>query len=141
MKVSCVMKKRFLTRAFSMIAPVLIVSMLCMNVMASSAEEHAARQPDYTRKGSVTVDIREADGSAVGGGTISLIPVAEAVYEDGNNFFVFTEDFEGCGADLQTIELEESGAPELAGELAAWAEQKGLKGTEKEIDAFRQSGL
>ena len=135
MKVSCVMKKRFLTRAFKVFAPVLIMSMLCMNVMASSAEEHAARQPDYARKGSVTVDIREADGSAVGGGTITLIPAADAVYEDGDNFFAFNEDFKDCGADLQRIDLEESGAPGLAEELAAWAEEKGLAGTEKEIDA------
>lgn len=135
MKESCVMKNRCLTRVLSAFASLLIMSVLSMNVTASSAGEHAARQPDYERKGSVTVEIREADKGAVGGGTITLIPVADAVLEGGDNFFAFKEAFEGCGADLARIEQEENGAPLLAEELAAWALSEDLDGEEKEIDA------
>lgn len=140
------MKKRFLTKTLSVLIAVLTMSVFSVPVMASSLEEHAAKQPDYTKKGSVSVDIKEADGTAVAGGTLTIIPVADAVYDDGNNLFVFKEGFEGCELDLGKIDLEKSGAPELAEELAAWVEQKGIAGKEKEIDGngkvvFEELGL
>ena len=134
MKESEVMKKRFLTKALSVLVSVLTLCMIGMPVLASSVDEHAAKQPDYTKKGSVTVAIREADGTAVPGGTLTVIPVADAVYDDGNNLFVYTEEFAECGLDLQRIDAEENGAPGLAEELAAWAGEKGIAGTDKEID-------
>lgn len=63
-----------------------------------------------------------------------MIPVADAVCEDGNNFFAYKEGFKSCGITLDGIDLEESGAPEAAGELAAWVREKGMEGTKKEID-------
>jgi pilin isopeptide linkage protein len=63
-----------------------------------------------------------------------MIPVADAVYDDGNNLFVYREEFAECKLDLTRIETEESGAPELAEELVAWVTENGLEGTEKKID-------
>ncbi len=128
------MKKRFLTKMLSVIVSALTICMLSMPVQVSSAEEHVAKQPDYTKKGSVTVDIREADGKTVAGGSLTVIPVADAAYDGGNNLFVYREEFAECGLDLQRIDAEENGAPGLAEELAAWVGEKGLTGTEREID-------
>jgi pilin isopeptide linkage protein len=60
--------------------------------------------------------------------------VADAVYDDGNNLFVYREEFAECGLDLLRIDSEENGAPELAEELATWAGEKALAGTDMEID-------
>ena len=128
------MKKRFLKKILSLLVSVLAISMLSMTAAASSAEEHAERQPDHTRKGSASVYIREADGKAVPGGSITIFTVADAVFEGGNNLFVCREEFAACGLDLQRIDPEGSGAPDLARELADWALEKGIEGREKEID-------
>lgn len=128
------MGKRFLSKALSVLISILTICTFSMTVVASSAEEHAARQPDYTKKGSVTVEIRESDGSSVGGGTLTVIPVAEAVYDNGDNIFVFNEGFAGCGLDLGRLDSEISGASELAEEFAAWTTEKKIAGTEKEIN-------
>lgn len=128
------MKKRCFIKTVSVLIAALIMWASGRDVLAAGLDDHAAKQPDYDRKGSVTVEIRETDGSAVSGGTITSIPVADAVYENGDNFFVLKEDFEGSGTDLSRIGAEENGAPELAAELAAYAEEKGLEGTTKQLD-------
>jgi pilin isopeptide linkage protein/LPXTG-motif cell wall-anchored protein len=128
------MKNRCLSKILSVFIGIVAMAMLCMPVMASTAEEHAARQPDYSRKGSIAVDIKTTDGTALGGGTIRAIQVADALYDNGDNLLVYTEGFNGCSFDLQNIDLEETGAPELAEELAAWASERQIKGTEKEIN-------
>lgn len=128
------MNRRYLKKALAVIISVLTMCMISLPAAASSREVHAAKQPDYTRTGSVTLDIREADGTVVPGGSLIIIPVADAVYEDGNNLFVYREEFAECGLDIARIEEEDNGAHELALELAAWASEKGIEGTEKEID-------
>ena len=107
---------------------------ICIPASAFASEEHAARQPDYTRTGSVAVDIATAKGNTVSGGKLSIYRIADAVYENGDNLFVFTKDFEDCGLSLDGIEDEETGAPELAKEFADYVEEKSLKGTEIEVD-------
>ncbi|MBQ3974458.1 MAG: hypothetical protein II628_09860 [Lachnospiraceae bacterium] len=121
------MGKRFLAKALSALISLLTVLLLC-------TPAYAAEQPDYSRKGSVRVMVRDADGSIVPGGSLTVIPVADAVYEDGNNYFVFREEFADCGLDLEEIGTEESGAPELAEKLAAWAQEKGIEGREQAVD-------
>ena len=134
MKESDVMKKRFLKKVLSVLISSLAICSISITAMAADIDEHIAKQPDYTKKGSVSVEIRESDGSTVPGGTLTMIPIADAVADDGNNIFVFKEGFTDCGLDLQRIEAEENGAPTLAEELAAWASEKGIEGTDKAID-------
>ena len=127
------MNRRYLKKALAVIISVLTMCMISLPAAASSLEEYMAKQPDYTRTGSVSVTVKEADGTAVPGGSLIIIPVADAVYEDGNNLFVYKEAFAECGLEISRIEGEENGAPALAGELAAWAAEKEIEGTEKEI--------
>lgn len=82
-------------------------------------DEHSARQPDYTRKGSVTVDIHLSDGTKVPGGSLTAYLVAKAREDDGNNDFVYVEPFGKAGeiVDADTINNAEAGAPNMAAEL------------------------
>ena len=93
------------------------------------ADEHADRQPDYGRTGSIAVDIHTSEGQSVPGGTLTLYLVADAVYDDGNNVFVFTDEFRACGLDLAEIAEEDNGAPEMSATLATYASKRNLKGT------------
>lgn len=135
MEESIAMVKRFLTRALSVCILALAVFTAGLPVMAASPGAPASERPDHARKGSVTAEIRDTDGCAVPGGSLTVIAVADAVYEDGNDLLVFKEAFDGCGLDLSGIGREESGAPGLAEELADWARKKGIEGREEEIDA------
>ena len=124
-------------RKASVFITVLLVLALCLPGQAFAADEnydHAAHQPDYTKTGSVAVDIVTAKGNTVAGGELTLYRAAGAVYKDGDNVFEFTEEFKDCGLSLNGIEEEESGAPSLAIKLAAYAEEKGLKGTAANVD-------
>ena len=86
-------------------------------------DEHSSRQPDYSRKGSVTLDILLADGTPVPGGTLTAYLVGLAREDDGNNDFVYMAPFgpEGTVIDADTINNAEAGAPELAATFAAKA--------------------
>ena len=108
-------------------------------------EEHAARQPDYSRKGSVTVDILTADGTPVPGGSLSAYLVAPAREDDGNNDFVYVEPFGTAGevVDADSINAAESGAPAIAAALAAKTGSASPAATEQVDDSGRAvfSGL
>ena len=107
-----------------------LIQALCIPALA---DEHDDRQPDYSRTGSISVDIRTLSGDPVPGGTVTLYCVAEAVYNDGDNIFVFTDAFRGCGLDLAAIDTEDSGAPELAARLAKYAKLQRIRGTKAEV--------
>ena len=121
-------------KTLSILLTVMLVAALCVPLQAHAIEAHAARQPDYSRTGSISVDIETATGKTVGGGTLTAYHVANAVYDDGDNLFIYTEDFAGCNLSLDSIEDEENGAPELAASLAAYAEENGLTGTTVAVD-------
>ena len=106
-------------RLISILLAVLLVAALSVSVLA--VEEHAARQPDYSKTGSIAVDIKTATGVAVGGGTLTAYLVAEAKYDDGDNFFEFTDDFKDCGLDLTEIDSAEPGAHDMAAQLVSYA--------------------
>lgn len=76
--------------------------------------------PDYSRKGSVTLDILLSDGTKVPGGYLTAYLVAEAREEDGNSDFYYVKPFgtEGEKVKADLINNAEPGAPELAAELA-----------------------
>ena len=88
-----------------------------------SPDEHTSRQPDYSRKGSVTLDILLADGTPVPGGTLTAYLVGMAREDDGNNDFVYVEPFgpEGTIIEAGIINNAENGAPELAAAFAGKA--------------------
>ena len=94
-----------------------------------SPDEHSSRQPDYSRKGSVTLDILLSDGTPVPGGTLTAYLVGQAREDDGNNDFAYVAPFgpEGTVIDADTINNAEAGAPELAAALAAKAGSAGGK--------------
>ena len=112
----------------TLLALVMLVA-LAVPSLAFSQEEHAARQPDYSRTGSVTVNVLDGAGKAVSGGSLTAYEVAAAQKDDGNNIFVLTDAFAASEADLAALETEENGAPNLAASLAGYAASKGLKGT------------
>ncbi len=105
--------------------------MMCVPVFAA---EHDDRQPDYTRTGSVAVDITTAKGEAVSGGTLTAYLVADAVGKDGDNTFVLMEDFKDSGLDLSAIGTEENGSPKLAAAAAEYAAKNGIAGKTAAVD-------
>ena len=78
--------------------------------------------------------IRAVGGKTVSGGTLTLYRVAGAVYENGDNRFAFTSEFQDCGLSLTVLEEEDSGAPALSAALAAYVSEKKLKGSTVTID-------
>ena len=124
-------------RKASVFITALLILALCLpwQAFAESGDyDHAAHQPDYTKTGSVAVDIVTAKGNTVAGGKLTLYRVADAVADNGNNLLEFTEDFADCGLSLDGIEDEDTGAPSLALALAEYVEEKGIKGTELSVD-------
>lgn len=108
--------------AATALAPVAFAAQLPEGTQNMSAEqqEHAARQPDYSRTGSITVDILLADGTPVPEGALTAYLVAQAREDDGNNDFVYVEPFGNPGeiVDSDAVNNAEAGAPALAAELA-----------------------
>lgn len=107
-----------------------MLAALMMPCLAFDQDEHAARQPDYSKTGSVTLNVTDAKGTAVQGGSLTVYEVAAAKYDDGNNVFVLTDAFAASAADLSGIDEEENGAPVLAAALADYAAAQRLEGKE-----------
>ncbi|MBQ5959068.1 MAG: hypothetical protein IJL53_00235 [Firmicutes bacterium] len=112
----------------------LIMMLVLSTPMAANAAEHDDRQPDYTKTGSIAVDITTAKGEAVNGGSLTAYLVADAVNKDGDNVFVLMEDFKDSGLDLSAVETEENGSPKLAATAAAYAAKEGIKGKTVTVD-------
>ena len=93
--------------------------MLSVPVMASEPQS-----------GSITADIHTSNGTKVPGGTLTAYKVAEAK----DNKYQYVEAFTGCTVDLSQIGKGKTGEPELSKALAAYASNKGLKGTTVTID-------
>lgn len=121
-----------LKREVAFLAAIWIIMMNILTVSAS--DEHAQKQPDYSRTGSVSVTIKTASGDKVGGGKLALYRVADARNENGNHVFVLTSEFAGSKADLTKLETEANGAPQLAADLAKYVVEKNLSGSEKAVD-------
>lgn len=90
--------------------------------------------PDYSRKGSVTLDILLSDGTKVPGGYLTAYLVAAAQEVDGNNDFYYVKPFGTDGEKVEDdlINKAEPGAPELAAELAKKA--KDAEGVRVAVD-------
>lgn len=120
----------------------LIITILCMLFSAAlfvpcaSAADTVSDglYPDYSRKGSVTLDILLSDGTKVPGGSLTAYLVADAREVDGNNDFYYAKPFgaEGEKVEAALINNAEPGAPELAAELAKKA--KDAEGVRVAVD-------
>ena len=122
-------------RRIAVLTVVLLILALCLpwQAFADTLEyDHGAHQPDYTKTGSVSVDILTAKGNAVAGGKVTLYRVADAVYDNGDNLLVYTEDFKDCGVSLEGD--EDTDVSDMALAYAAYAEEKGLTGTTAAVD-------
>ena len=119
-------RKRFL----SLLCAAFLLLAFCIPAHAAASE----RQLDYSRTGSISITMRTADGETIPGGTITLLHVADVVYEDGGDRFVFTREFQDCGLSVSELEQDINGAPSLAAALAEYAEAMKLNGTTVGID-------
>lgn len=114
-------KKRW--KGFSVLtAAVLSAGTLIGTLTAFGAQAEA--HPDLSRKGSVSVTmIDKTTGQPVGKGAMTLYQVADAVREDWNDSFFYTEAFSECQLALDSLE-----SGELAAGLAAYAKEKDIAG-------------
>lgn len=64
----------------------------------------AGTAPDLTRKGSITITLRDQKkNTTVTGGELTLYQVAEAVQQNADYSFQYTNGFENCGVPLDNI--------------------------------------
>lgn len=104
---------------------VLLISVMSVAVMAER------ELPDLSRKGSITVTVRDTEtGEPVSGGSLTLYRVAAVQVDNGNYFFAYTPAYEGCGANLASLETDARG---LALELADYAAAHDQAGTKASI--------
>lgn len=122
-------KKR--TWISALLALLLVVSL----AVPALAAGQSARQPDYSRTGSITVNVTDSAGKPVPGGTLVAYEVAKAQYSNGDNRFVLTADFASSGADLSKIGTGKNGEPEMAAALAKFASEQKLKGVTADVSA------
>ena len=123
-------------RLTTIILSAILAAVLIVPTSALAADDtHAAMQPDYSKTGSIAVDIETAKGTKVGGGELTAYMVAEAVYDDGDNIFQLTTEFAGSGLEISSIESEEQGAPKLAADFAAYVEANGIAGKAAAVDS------
>lgn len=105
----------------------LVPILLCLSLFAvllapcAGAAGIQDRQPDYSKTGSITVDIHLADGTKVPGGSLTAYLIAKAEEKNGDNIFVYAAPFGTGVVKADTINNAEAGAPELAATLAAKA--------------------
>lgn len=111
----------------------LMAVLICFSSMTALA---AADSPslDWTKDGdsSITVTLTDSSGVPVAGGELTLYQVASLVLDDGNMTYVYMDDFQNCGIDLDALTHDSTDASDLAAsssKLAAFAESAGLSGT------------
>ena len=106
----------------------IMLLLMCGIAMSASADEHQDKQPDYSRNGSVTLDIKTATGKTVGGGTLTVYRIADAVYDNGDNLFVLTDDFSESGTEPGKIGTQDKGLSIEAEKLSTFTRENHLKG-------------
>lgn len=95
---------------------------------------------EYTRKGSVTVDVVSTDtGKAISGGTITLYQVATATQKSGENGYVLTGEFKESGISLAGISESAAGMQELASGLEGYVDEHTVTGTTATVDQSGQA--
>lgn len=105
----------------------LCLSVLLLGMMHVTAYAHDV--PDTSKKGTISISMMYED-KEVPGGTLTLYQVGEIEEDDGNYSFILNSDFKDSGANL--TELSD---PELAENLAKYAEDRKCAGMTETIDA------
>ena len=83
------------------LAALLLAVALAAACAAPAFAAATAASIELTRKGSITVTLRDSErGSAVSGGRLTLYQVASVKRTNGNLYFDYTGDFTGCGVVL-----------------------------------------
>ena len=83
------------------LAALLLAVALAAACAAPAFAAATAASIELTRKGSITVTLRDSEsGSAVSGGKLTLYQVATVKRTNGNLYFDYTGDFTGCGVVL-----------------------------------------
>lgn len=102
--------------------PILIFGLICFVNMPVRAAQNL---PDLDKSGSISITMKNTDtGEIVSDGSLALYQVADAVEDDGDFSFRFTDEFSNCGLSLEDIQSEK-----LSSGLAVYAERKGLRQT------------
>ena len=115
-------------RRAAVVLSIMLLLMCCL-IMPAFADEHQDKQPDYSRNGSVTLDVVTATGKKVGGGTLTVYRIADAVYDDGNNIFVLTDDYAETGAEPEKmISPDGKGLSIEAEKLSTFSRENHLEG-------------
>lgn len=109
-------KKQFLS--------LLTVALLLCSI---SVAAYAHEVPDISRRGSISITMTY-DKNPVSGGMLTIYRVGAISEEDGNVYFVLTDEFSGSGADLTDFSNSEA-----ANRLAEYITEQKLTGTTEEI--------
>lgn len=100
---------------------ILLALFLIFNITVTAS--YAIAVPDHDREGSIAVTMKDPKtGSAVSGGTMTLLCAGDMHEEDGNFSFVLTEKFKDSRESLENPDSE------LAQRLADYAREKGIDG-------------
>ena len=102
---------------------ILLTVLFCRPVYGAATDK-----PDPGRTGSISVTMRDEEHTAVGGGTLTLYTVAEFRQENGQYFWVYTEEFKNCG-----LKLEHLSDASSAKTLQGYAQAQHLQGVQTEI--------
>lgn len=83
------------------LAALLLAAVLAAALSAPAFAAATAASIELTRKGSITVTLRDSEsGSAVSGGKLTLYQVASISRQNGNLSYDYTNGFENCGVSL-----------------------------------------
>ncbi len=110
----------------------LFVFGMSTTVIAQQEQEYAHPVPEENENGSIEVVMKKSDGTAVGGGSLTIYQVGKVETEDGNYYFKIVEEFKGSNVDLSNVDLSNKTTDAaLAKKLAEYAKKQKLSGKEK----------
>lgn len=97
---------------------------------AAALPAYAHDVPDETRTGSVSFAMTY-NGTAVGGGSLTLYCVGDVAEDDGNYSFALSDAYEGCaGVDLGALsDMESADLPGMAQTLADYTTENDVQAT------------
>jgi len=85
---------------------IMIIACFFVNTNKVNAEE-TVNTIDFTKKGTISINLKDGENEFVKGAEISLYHIANAKEENHNLVFEYTEDLNGCTADLTNLKLDE----------------------------------
>lgn len=120
-------------RWLSMILVLLVRCSMVTTAFAGEEKMEFSEIPDFHRKGSVSVALKESETkNVVSGAELTLYLVADAAFHGGDAVFEYTDDFSHCTESLAKVDSEN-----LAEKLSEYAREHKISGTTMVTD---QSG-